>query len=99
VFITFEETEKDLAENVASLGVDLEQLQREGKLAINYVAIDRNQIEEAGEYNLDGLFVRLGGAVAAVKAKRVVLDTIEVLFAFLRDHSIIHPNFAGFSAG
>jgi circadian clock protein KaiC len=89
VFMAFEETEKDLAENVASLGVDLEQLQYEGMLAIDYVAVERSQIEETGEYNLDGLFVRLSCAVDAVKAKRVVLDTVEVLFSGLRDHSAI----------
>jgi circadian clock protein KaiC len=74
---------------VASLGVDLEQLQQDGKLAIDYVAVERSQIEETGEYNLDGLFVRLICAVDAVKAKRVVLDTVEVLFSGLHDHSII----------
>jgi circadian clock protein KaiC len=89
VFMAFEETEKDLAENVASLGVDLEQLQKDGKLAIDYVYVDRGQIEETGGYNLDGLFVRLRSAVDAVKAKRVVLDTIEVLFFGLRDHTLI----------
>jgi circadian clock protein KaiC len=89
VFMAFEETEKDLAENVASLGVDLERLQSEGKLAVDYVAVERSQIQETGEYNLDGLFVRLSSAVEAVKAKRVVLDTIEVLFAGLHNHGTI----------
>ena len=89
VFMAFEETEKDLAENVASFGFDLEQLQRDGKLAIDHVFIERSEIEETGEYDLEGLFIRLGNAVDTVKAKRVVLDTIEVLFAGLRNQSII----------
>jgi circadian clock protein KaiC len=89
VFMAFEETEKDLAENVASFGYDLEQLQREGKLAIDHVFIERSEIEETGEYDLEGLFIRLGSAVDEIKAKRVVLDTIEVLFAGLSNQSII----------
>ena len=89
VFMAFEETEKDLAENVASFGYDLEQLQAEGKLAIDHVFIERSEIEETGEYDLEGLFIRLGNAVDTIKAKRVVLDTIEVLFAGLNNQSII----------
>ncbi len=89
VFMAFEETEKDLAENVASFGYDLEKLQAEGKLAIDHVFIERSEIEETGEYDLEGLFVRLGNAVDTINAKRVVLDTIEVLFAGLRNQSII----------
>jgi len=89
VFMAFEETEKELGENVASFGFDLEQMQKDGKLAIDHVFIDRGEIEETGEYNLEGLFVRLADAIDTVKAKRVVLDTIEVLFAGLRNESII----------
>ncbi|PSH03401.1 MAG: KaiC 1 [Acidobacteria bacterium] len=89
VFMAFEETGKDLAENFASFGYDLEQLQRDGKLVIDYVSIERSEIEETGEYDLEGLFIRLGDAVDTIKAKRVVLDTIEVLFAGLRNDSII----------
>src|SRR6266480_3708613 len=89
VFMAFEETEKDLAQNVASFGYDLEQLQRDGTLAVDHVYIERSEIEETGEYDLEGLFIRLGNAVDTVKAKRVVLDTIEVLFAGLRNQSII----------
>jgi circadian clock protein KaiC len=89
VFMAFEETERDLTQNVASMGFDLDQLQREGKLSIDHVFIERSEIEETGEYNLDGLFVRLGAAVDEVKAKRVVLDTIEVLFSGLKNQSII----------
>jgi circadian clock protein KaiC len=89
VFITFEETEKELGQNVASFGYDLERLQRERKLAIDHVFIERSEIEETGEYDLDGLFVRLADAIDTVKAKRVVLDTLEVLFAGLRNESIV----------
>ncbi len=89
VFMAFEETEKDLAQNVASFGYDLEQLQKDGKLAIDHVFIERSEIEETGEYDLEGLFIRLGSAVDTIGAKRVVLDTIEVLFAGLRNQSII----------
>jgi circadian clock protein KaiC len=89
VFLAFEETAKDLAQNVASFGYDLDQLQNDGKLAIDHVFIERSEIEETGEYDLEGLFIRLGNAVDTVKAKRVVLDTIEVLFAGLQNQSII----------
>jgi circadian clock protein KaiC len=89
VFMSFEETEKDLSQNVASFGYDLDQLQRENKLAIDHVFIERSEIEETGEYDLEGLFIRLGNAVDTIKAKRVVLDTIEVLFAGLKNQSII----------
>ena len=88
--MAFEETEKDLAQNVASFGYDLDQLQKDGKLAIDHVFIERSEIEETGEYDLEGLFIRLGNAVDTIKAKRVVLDTIEVLFAGLQQ-SIDHP--------
>lgn len=89
VFMPFEETAEELTQNVASLGWDLEQLIADEKLAIDYVHIERNEIEETGEYDLEGLFIRLASAIASVKAKRVVLDTIEVLFAGLSDASIV----------
>ena len=89
VFMAFEETERDLTQNVASFGYDLEQMQKDGKLAIDHVFIERSEIEEAGEYDLEGLFIRLGYAVDTINAKRVVLDTIEVLFAGLQNQAII----------
>ncbi len=89
VFMAFEETEKDLSQNVASFGFDLDKLQEEGKLVIDHVFIERSEIEETGEYDLEGLFIRLGAAVDEINAKRVVLDTIEVLFAGLKNQSII----------
>jgi len=80
VYVTFEESEEELAQNVRSLGFDVEALVDEGKLAFDYVHVDRREIEETGEYDLEGLFVRLALAIESVGAKRVVLDTIESLF-------------------
>jgi circadian clock protein KaiC len=90
VCMDFEETEKKLTANVASLGFDLHDLaKRQKKLAMDYVSIDRSQIAQAGEFNLDGLFIRLARAVKSVKAKRVVLDSIEALFAGIADSAIL----------
>lgn len=89
VFMSFEEPSKDLSLNVKSLGFDLEQLKTEKKLVVDYVRVERAEIEEAGEYDLDGLFVRLAHAIDTVKAKRVVLDTIESLFAGLDNQAIL----------
>lgn len=89
VFVTFEEKADELAKNVTSLGFDLNKLQKEGLLRIDYVHIDRSEIEETGEYDLDGLFVRLGHAIDSIKAKRVVLDTLENLFSGLDNESIL----------
>jgi circadian clock protein KaiC len=89
VFMAFEENEKELTQNVACFGFDLEELQAEGKLAVDHVFIERSEVEESGEYDLEGLFVRLGNAVDSIGAKRVVLDTIEVLFAGLRNQVIV----------
>ncbi|MHB8815276.1 MAG: circadian clock protein KaiC [Steroidobacteraceae bacterium] len=89
VLISFEETAEDLACDVASLGFDLPGLISQGKLFVDHVRIDRSEIEETGEYDLEGLFVRLDQAVRAVGAKRVVLDTVESLFAGLSNESIL----------
>src|ERR1043166_5805619 len=89
VCIPFEERVEDLIANVASLGFDLPQLIDEKKLRLDHVQLDRSQIEEAGEYDLEGLFVRLGYAIDAIDAKRVLLDTIEALFAGLSDTAIL----------
>ena len=83
VFMAFEETAEDLTKNVASLGFDLDDLVRRKKLAVDYVRIERSEIEETGEYDLEGLFVRLNSMIEEVGAKRVALDTIEALFAGL----------------
>ena len=89
VFITFEEKTEELTMNVASLGFDLDKLQKEKKLRLDYVRIERSEIEETGEYDLDGLFIRLEHAIDSVGAKRVVLDTIENLFAGLTNQGIL----------
>lgn len=89
VFMTFEEPSKDLSLNVKSLGFDLEQLKADKQLIVDHVRVERSEIEEAGEYDLEGLFIRLGHAIDTVKAKRVVLDTIESLFAGLDNQAIL----------
>lgn len=89
VLMTFEETADELAANVASLGFDLQQLQAAKKLRVDHVHIDRSEIEEAGEYDLDGLFIRLGYAIDTIGAKRVVLDTIEALFSGFPNEAVL----------
>ena len=89
VFVSFEETPLDLAKNVASLGFDVGALIDEKKIAIDHVRVERSEIEETGEYDLEGLFVRLGYAIDSIGAKRVVLDTIEALFAALPNEGIL----------
>jgi circadian clock protein KaiC len=89
VFISFEETGGELADNTASLGFDVAGLVRDGLLAIDSVRIDPREIIETGEYDLEGLFVRVAAAVAEVGAKRIVLDTIEVLFGALTDSTVV----------
>lgn len=89
VFMAFEETAKDLTQNVASLGFDLNDLIARKKLALDFVYIERSEIEETGEYDLEGLFIRLGLAIDSIGAKRVVLDTIESLFAGLPNPLIL----------
>ncbi len=89
VILSFEETAADLAANVASLGFDLEGLIAQKKLHIDFVRVDRSEIEETGEYDLEGLFVRLGHAIDMVGAKRVVLDTIEALFSGFSNEVIL----------
>jgi circadian clock protein KaiC len=89
VCMDFEETEKKLAANVASLGFDLRELIKRKKLLVDHVRIERSEIAETGEYNLEGLFIRLAYAVKTIKAKRVVLDSIEALFSGLTDSTIL----------
>ena len=89
VLMAFEETEKELKANVASLGFDLEGLVRRRKIVVDYVHIERCEVQESGEYDLEGLFVRLGHAIDSIGAKRVVLDTMEVLFASLPNEAIL----------
>lgn len=89
VFIAFEEKSDELAMNVASLGFDLKKLQAEKKIRVDHIHIERTEIEETGEYDLEGLFIRLGYAIDSIGAKRVVLDTIENLFSGLENQAIL----------
>ncbi len=89
VFLAFEETREDLIANVASLGFDLAQLEADGRLALDHVNIAASDIEESGEWDLEGLFIRLGASIDAVGADRVVIDTIENLFGVFRDAATV----------
>jgi circadian clock protein KaiC len=89
VFVSFEEGIEDMTQNVASLGFDLPELVRKKQIALDYVRIERNEIEESGEYDLEGLFIRLQHAIDSVGAKRVVLDTIESLFSGLSNLAVL----------
>jgi len=89
VFMAFEETAEELAQNVRSLGFNLNELIAEKKILVDYVRVERSEIEETGEYDLEGLFVRLNHAIDTIGAKRVVLDTIESLFAGLSNEAIL----------
>lgn len=89
VFMTFEETPEDLAKNFISLGFDINDMMSRGLIAMDHVYIERSEIEETGEYDLEGLFIRLGNAIDSIGAKRVVLDTIEALFSGLTNAAII----------
>jgi circadian clock protein KaiC len=89
VFMSFEETNEELIKNVASLGFDLPDLIKHKKIVLDHVHIERSEIEETGEYDLEGLFIRLNYAIDTVGAKRVVLDTIESLFAGLPNQLIL----------
>ena len=89
VFVTFEEKAEELAANVTSLGFDIKKLVDTKKMRIDYIHIERAEIEETGEYDLEGLFIRLDYAIKSIGAKRVVLDTIENLFSGLSNKGIL----------
>ena len=89
VFISFEESDEELATNVASLNFDLNELVAQKKIVLDYVFIERSEIEETGEYDLEGLFLRLDHAITSIGAKRIVLDTLEALFSALPNEAII----------
>jgi circadian clock protein KaiC len=89
VLMTFEENEEEISLDVASLGFDLPTLIEAQKLVVDYVRVERSEIEETGEYDLEGLFVRLDHAIRTVGARRVVLDTVESLFAGLKNDTIL----------
>jgi circadian clock protein KaiC len=81
VLLTFEETSEEMGKNVRSFGFDLKGLAAKRKLVTDYVRIEPSEIQETGEYDLEGLFIRLQHAVESIGAKRVVLDTIEAIFS------------------
>jgi len=89
VFLTFEESPEELTQNVRSLGFDVDDLVAQKKIVLDYVRVERAEIEEIGDYDLEGLFIRLGLAIDTIGAKRVVLDTIEVLFSGLTNTAIL----------
>jgi len=89
VFVSFEETDDDVVKNVRSLGQDLDDLIARKRLAIEYVRVERAEIEETGEYDLEGLFIRIDHALRAIRARRIVLDTIESLFAGLTNVGVL----------
>lgn len=89
VFMAFEETAPELSENVSSLGFDLGELVDGGKLLVDHVYLERSEFEETGEFDLEGLFVRLGFAIDSIGARRVVLDTVETLFAGLPNEAVV----------
>jgi circadian clock protein KaiC len=87
--MSFEENSDELTQNVVSLGFKLDDLVAQKKISLDYVQIDRSEIEETGEYDLEGLFIRLEHAIASVGAKRVVLDTIETLFSGIPNPAVV----------
>ena len=89
VFMAFEESAQDLTQNVLSLGFDLKKLVAEKKMVLDFVYFERTEIEETGEFDLEGLFIRLSDAIDSIGAKRVVLDTVESLFAGLPNPLIL----------
>jgi circadian clock protein KaiC len=89
VFMAFEETEQDLSQNVRSLGFDLDRMVAEGKISVDHIRVERSEIAETGEFDLEGLFLRLGLAIDSVGAKRVVLDTLESLFGGFTNQAIL----------
>ena len=94
VFVAFEESAEDLIANVASLGFDLAQFEASGQLVIDHVNVVDGKMEETPDWNLDGLFLRLGAAIDAVGAKRVVIDTIETCLGRSRTRPSFAPNCA-----
>ena len=89
VFMSFEETAEDLAQNVASMGFDLNALTTRKQLVIDQVRVERSEVAETGEYDLEGLFIRLGHAIDSIGAKRVVLDTVEALFGGFTNDAVL----------
>jgi len=93
VLMAFEETPEDIARNVASLGFDIEALANQKKLFLDFISVEPREIQESGDYDLEGLFIRLQSAVEAVGAKRVMFDTLEALFSGFRNPGILRAEF------
>ena len=89
VFFSFEEDSAELALNASSLGLRLDELVEQKKLVLKSVRANRSEIEETGEYDLKGLFARLGHAIDSIGARRVVLDTVEAIFGGLSNHAVL----------
>ena len=89
VFVAFEESAGDLTANVSSMGFDLAQLEADGMLVLDHVNVEGGELEEAGDWDLDGLLLRLGAAIDAVGAKRIAIDTIEVLFGAFENTTML----------
>ncbi len=89
VFMAFEENTEELTQNVRSLGFDLDELAKKKKLVLDFVRVERSEIDETGDYDLEALFIRIGAAIDAVGAKRIALDTIESLFSGLQNEGIL----------
>ena len=94
IYVSFEETTEELTQNVASLGYDLEKMSKQKKLIIDHIRIDPQEIEETGEYDLEGLFIRLGEAIDSIGARRIALDTLEVLFGGLSNTALVRMELA-----
>jgi circadian clock protein KaiC len=93
VLIAFEETPQDIAKNVASMGFHIEELAANKKLALDYISVDPSEIAETGDYDLEGLFIRLQDAVDSIGAKRVMFDTVEALFTSFSNPGILRAEF------
>ncbi len=93
VLMAFEETPRDIATNVASLGFDIQALARKKKLYLDFLSVEPSEIKESGDYDLEGLFIRLQAAIAAVGAKRVMFDTLEALFSGFSNPQILRAEF------
>lgn len=89
VFVAFEETQDELTRNVASLGIDLDELIARKLIAFDFIRVERSEIEEAGDYDLEGLFVRLAHAVSSVKARRIAIDSLEALFSTFENEALL----------
>src|SRR5580658_6357050 len=93
VLMAFEETPEDIASNVASLGFDIEKLAAEKKLFLDYISVEPSEMAETGDYDLEGLFIRLQNAVESIGAKRVMFDTVEALFTGFANPGILRAEF------